>query len=86
MSNDTAPAEPGRQYAAAHAAHYAKKNLHEALGLYRDLMTSYPNTQEAEYSRTQMLNIAQSVVPKEDLLAVQVELTLARLERQGPTV
>ncbi|UCD24141.1 MAG: hypothetical protein JSW51_14125 [Gemmatimonadota bacterium] len=83
MSNDAAHTEAGRQYAAAHAAHYAKKDLHEALGLYKNVMAGYPNTQEAEYSRTQMLNIAKSVVSKTDLLAAQVELTLAHLEREG---
>jgi hypothetical protein len=86
MSNDTAPTEAGRRYAAAHAAHYAQKDLHGALGLYRDVMAAYPNTREAEYSRTQMLNIANAVVPKKELLAAQVELTLARLEREGSPV
>ncbi len=82
MSDHMATTEAGRRYAAAHKAHYATKDLHEALELYRDVMAAHPNTQEAEYSRTQMHNIVKSVVPKEDLLAAQVELTLARLERE----
>ena len=85
MSNERAPTDAGRQYAAAHAAHYATKDLHNALGLYKGVMAAYPNTQEAEYSRTQMYNIVKNVVPKEDLLAAQLELALARLEREGPS-
>ncbi len=83
MSKDTASTAAGRQYAAAHTAHYATKHLHEALGLYRGVMAAYPNTQEAEYSRTQIENIVKSVVPREDLLTAQVELTLARLAHEG---
>jgi hypothetical protein len=82
VSNYTAHTAAGRQYAAAHAAHYATKDLHEALELYMGVMAAHPNTQEAEYSRTQMHNIVNSVVPREDLLAANVELTLARLERE----
>ena len=82
MRNDTALTEAGKQYAEAHAAHYTTKDLHEALELYKGVMAAHPNTKEAEYSRTQMHNIVKSVVPKEDLLAAQVELTLACLERE----
>jgi hypothetical protein len=73
-----------RAYDKAHAAHYATKDLHQALELYKGVLAAHPNTQEAEYSRTQMRNIARSVVPSEDLLAAEVELTLACLEPVGP--
>lgn len=85
MSNGKRTTMASRQYEAAHKAHYAKKDLHEALGLYKGVLAAYPNTHEAEYSRTQMHNIAKSVVSNEDLLAAQVELTLALLERERPS-
>lgn len=84
MRDDTALAGAGQQYAAAHAAHYTTKNLHEALGLYQGVMVAHPDTREAEYSRTQIQNIAHSLVPEQELLNAQVELALAHLEREGP--
>ena len=68
-----------RAYDKAHVAHYGTNDLHQALELYKGVMAAYPDTQEAEYSRTQMHNIVKSVVPKEDLLIAQVDLALARL-------
>ena len=84
MRDETTVAEAGEQYAEAHAAHYTTKDLHEALGLYQGVMAAHPNTTEAEYSRSQLQNIATSVVPKQELLDAQVELTLAHLEHEGP--
>ena len=69
-----------RAYDKAHAAHYATKDLRNALGLYEGVLADYPDKQEADYSRSQMQNIVNGVVPKDDLLAAQVELALARLE------
>jgi hypothetical protein len=83
MRTDTAHAEVGRQYAAAYAAHFTAKNLHRALELYRGVMAAHPNTQEAEYSRTQIHNIAVSVLLRQEFLDAQVELSLAHLEHQG---
>jgi hypothetical protein len=73
-----------RAYDKAHTAHYATKNFHDALELYKGVLALYPNTQEAEYSRTQMHNIVKGVVPKDDLLTAQVEQALACLELVGP--
>ena len=72
-----------RAYDKAHDAQYATKNLNEALGLYEGVLAAYPDTLEAEYSRTQMHNIVKSVVPADDLLAAEVELTHDTLERDG---
>jgi hypothetical protein len=47
-------------------------------------MESHPSDPEAEYSRVQVLNIANAVVPKQELLDAQMELVLAHLERDGP--
>jgi len=80
MRNDSELTNAGKQYAVAHAAHYTMKDLHEAIGLYRDIMTAYPNDPEAGYSRAQIQNIVNAVVPKQELLDAQVELALALLK------
>jgi hypothetical protein len=75
----------GQQYEAAHAAHYETKDLHEALGLYRDVISAHPDTREAEYSRSQLMNIVRSVVPRQELLDAQVALALTHLENGEPS-
>jgi cardiolipin synthase len=77
MNNDTTFADAAQQYAAAHSAHYVSENLPRALVLYTDIMATHPETLEAGYSRTQLQNIVNSVVPKSDLLTAQVELARA---------
>jgi hypothetical protein len=84
MGKDRATTLAGRRYAAAHEAHYATKDLHEALELYKGVMAVHPDTQEAEYSRTQMHNIVKSVIPEQELLAANVDMTLARLTPLAP--
>ena len=83
MRNETELTEAGKQYAEAYAAHYTTKDLYEALELYKGIMAEHPNTKEAEYSRTQIQNIVQSVVPKQRLLDAQVELALTYLRSQS---
>ena len=85
MKNECIPTEAGEQYAAAYAAHYTEKNLHQALKLYKGIVTAHPNAPEAGYSHSQIQNIVNNVVPKQDLLDAQVELALARTrdERAG---
>lgn len=77
MKNETAPSQAGQDYATAHAAHYKTKDLNEALNLYQGIMATHPDTQEAEYSRNQIQNIAKSVVPKQELL--DAEMSMARV-------
>ena len=72
--------EAGRMYATAYATHYTAKDLHGAFELYRSLMETYPDTPEAGYSHSQILNIANAVVSKEQIFDAQVELALAYLE------
>lgn len=79
MTDERTLPEAGQQYATAHDAHYRAKDLHEAVELYRGVMVAHPNTPEAAYSRTQIQNIAHSVVPQQELLDAQIELTLACL-------
>ena len=84
MRNETEQlTEAGKQYAEAYASHYTTKDLHEALELYKAIMAEHPNTKEAEYSRTQIQNIVQSVVPKQRLLDTQVELAFTCLRSQS---
>jgi hypothetical protein len=77
--------EVGRQYEAAHAAHYKTKDLHEALELYKEVIAAHPDTREAGYSRSQLINIVNSVVPRQELLDAQVALALTHLENGEPS-
>ncbi len=86
MSSSTEPVEAGQQYAAAHAAHYTTKNLREALELYQSIVASYPNSQEAGYSRSQIQNIVNAVVPTQELFATQVDMALAHLASRSGEV
>ena len=72
----------GRAYAAAHAAHYSERNLAAALQLYIELIASRPNASEAGYSRAQIHNIINAVVPAQELLDAEIGLALAQLERR----
>ena len=82
MRNKTELTEAGKQYTEAYAMHYTTKDLHKSIDLYRGIMATHPNTKEAEYSRTQIQNIVQSVVPKQRLFNAQVELALTCLRSQ----
>ena len=82
MNDHGALAEAARDYAAAYAAHYSERDLAMALQLYQEIMTAHASAREAGYSRTQIQNIVNVVVPEQELLGAQVELALARLGRQ----
>ena len=84
MRNDIELTEAGQQYAAAYAAHYKARDLPRALRLYVKVMASHPDAQEAGYSRAQVQNIINTVVPKQELLDAQVELAIAHLEHESP--
>ncbi len=79
MHGHTELTESGRAYAAAHAAHYSERNLAAALQLYMELVASRPNGPEAAYSRAQIQNIINAVVPAQELLDTHIGLALARL-------
>jgi hypothetical protein len=72
--------EANRRYAAAYAAHYTENDLPSAMRLYKQVMASHPSDPEAEYSRAQIQNIVNAVVPKQELLDAQMELALRHLE------
>jgi len=87
MRNGILFTEAGQQYAVAYAAHYTTKDLPEALELYKGVMAAHPNTREAEYSRSQIQNIVNAVVPKQEIFDAQVDLALAHFEhRDQPDV
>ena len=81
MGNEIELGEVGRQYAAAHAAHYVARDLPLALQLYKAVLASYPSTEEADYSRTQVQNLVNAVIPKQELLDAQMELAVAHFAR-----
>ena len=83
MRNDTELTGVGQQYAAAYAAHYKGRDLPAALQLYMDVMESHPGAQEAGYSRMQVENIVNAVVPEQELLDAQMGLALAHLGNGG---
>lgn len=72
MRNDTDLTDPGHQYAAAHAAHYETKDLREALELYKGILATHPDTREAGYSRSQILNIVKEVAPERKIFEALV--------------
>jgi hypothetical protein len=82
MSEDSALAEIAQEYREAHAAHYSERDLARALQLYKKLIASHASAREAGYSRTQVQNIVNAVVPQQELLDAQTEFALARLEHQ----
>jgi regulator of sirC expression with transglutaminase-like and TPR domain len=73
--------ESARDYAAAYATHYTRRDLLRALQAYDQVIELCPTAPEAEYSRSQMRNIVKLVVPARELLASQVELVRRHLQR-----
>lgn len=79
MRDDTVLTEAGRQYAAAHEAHYGTKNLREALELYKGVMAAHPETRESADSRSQIQNIVRAVVTKQELFEAELDLAYTHL-------
>ena len=79
MRNTIEPTDASRQYAAAYTAHYTAHDLPLALQLYKKLMASHASADEASYSRMQIQNIVNAVVPKQTLLDAQMDLVLTHL-------
>ena len=74
MENKTILTDVGQEYAAAYDAHYTTKDMNEAFVLYERLIAAHPHTQEAKYSRSQVQNIVNAVVPKQEIMDALVEL------------
>ena len=81
MNNSNHTINPTQQYEVAHNAHYKMKDVHEAIVLYRDLIENYPGSKEAEYSRSQVKNIVNSVVPEQVFINAVWALALTHIEK-----
>ena len=81
MKKKTIPTAAGSQYATAYDIHYTAKDLHKALLLYNDIIAEYPDDLEASYARAQIQNIANTVVPKNKLYKVILDLALIYSEK-----
>ena len=74
----------GQDYTKAYGMHYKTKDLQKAFKLYRGIITDYPRTDEAGYSLSQVQNIVNVVVPKQEVMDALVALTLAHFEQDVP--
>ena len=83
MENSTMPTKAGQEYAKAYVAHYTEKDLHKAFVLYGGVIAEHPDDQEAEYSRYQVQNIVNAVVPKQEISDALGELARAHFEQKG---
>ena len=70
-----------QDYTKAHDMHYKTKDLPKAFKLYRGIIADYPETKEAGYSLSQIQNIVNAVVPKQEVMDALVALTLAHFEQ-----
>lgn len=84
MRNETKQTEAAHEYAKAYATQYSERDLPLALQQYNQLMASHPSDPEADYSRMQVQNIVNAVVPKQELLAAQIELVRLHFDRDRP--
>jgi len=86
MKNRNNNTVAGQDYTKAHDMHYKTKDLPKAFNLYRDIIVEYPNTEEAGYSLSQVKNIMNEVVPKQEVMDTLVALTLAHFDKNVPPV
>ena len=84
MKNRNSVTVAEQDYTKAHDMHYKTKDLPEAFKLYRDIIADYPETKEAGYSLSQVQNIVNAVVPKQEVMDALVALTLAHFDQDVP--
>ena len=84
MINNTILTEAGQQYATAYDAHYTTKDMYKAFKLYGRIIADHPDTHEAGYSRSQVQNIVNAVVPKQKVMDALVELARTHFEQDVP--
>jgi hypothetical protein len=58
--------------------------LERAFTLYEDIIAAHPDTKEAGYSRSQVQNIVNAVVPKKKIMDSLVELARIHFEQKLP--
>jgi hypothetical protein len=83
MNTHNPVTEAARRYEAAYAAHYAERDLSLAFRLYKEVLASHPGEPEAGFSRMQLQNIVNAIVPKQELMDAQLQLASARLEHSN---
>jgi hypothetical protein len=76
--------EAGQQYATAYDTHYTTKDIHKAFTLYEDIIAAHPDTKEAGYSKSQVQNIVNAVVPKKEIMDSLLDLARIHLDRNVP--
>ena len=74
--------EAGQQYVSAYETHYTTKDIHKAFTLYEDIIAAHPNTKEAEYSRSQVQNIVNVLVPKKEIMDSLMELARIHFDQK----
>jgi hypothetical protein len=84
MIDNTILTEAGQQYATAYDAHYKTKDMYKAFKLYGRIIAAHPDTLEAGYSRSQVQNIVNAVIPKQKVMDALVELALTHFEQDVP--
>jgi len=84
MIDDTRPTEAGQQYATAYDAHYKTKDVYKAFKLYERIIAAHPDTHEAGYSRAQVQNIVNTVVPKQKVMDALAALAITYFEQDLP--
>ena len=77
--------EAGQKYASAYEMHYTTKDAHKAFKLYEGIIASHPDTKEAEYSRSQIQNIVNSVVPKKEINDSLMKLARTHFDQEAPS-
>lgn len=75
--------DAGKQYASAYEAHYATKDIQKAFALYGHIVATLPDTREAGYSRSQIQNIVNAVVPKKVVMDSLMELARIHFEQNA---
>ena len=83
MNKTNEQSAAAQDYAAAYASHYTDRNLLVALRSYESILALHPGAPEAEYSRAQIRNIVNLVVPAGETLTAQIELVHRHLETDG---
>jgi hypothetical protein len=84
MEHNTILTDVGQEYVAAYDVHYTEKDMHEAFVLYGRLIAAHPDTQEAKHSRSQVQNIVNAVVPKQEIMDALQKLALTHFEQDVP--
>jgi hypothetical protein len=82
MRESSLSEEAGQQYATAYDTHYTTKDIHKAFKLYEDIITGHPDTKEAGYSRSQVQNIVNAMVPKKEIMDSLMKLARIHFDQK----